>query len=449
MSNPKQSTATLARKGLALAMLRGSQAAFNMATVVMMSRGMSESTLSTALFLLSITLSSGRVGVLGFDVILVQVLGRTDPHEAVTRNGYANLAGRFLTIWMSIAAVALCLWGVIAAAGYQRWLVDLFGISPLWVLIWLFLAAVQIFQSSVLLGFNRQLGSLLYMGALSNFVTLLLVLGQLVLRQGISLEGLVCSYLGGLLVSVVSGQITIYKLMGWVAPQKPFKRTQGQTSNRTLAGSAAINALSIVATQIPFWVVIVLGSDAEVVTYGLAFRLMLPLSIVLLSARTMVAPLITRAVHQGQLSSIEPRLRQTATGAFVVTIAMSAVLLGLHDWLFNAVFQRPDARAIVPLAWLLLGQSVSAYCGPGQYVLRIAGHGRTALLLTLGASLAQAIFAFGFYQYLGVSGAAASAAVFAIVGGVLPSLVVRHRLKTRIDASLRPVRNRKGLQNAV
>ncbi|WP_300515147.1 hypothetical protein [Aliiroseovarius sp.] len=418
-------------KATALFVLRASQAVFGMLVVVLMSREMTEATLSVGLLLLSVTLGSGRVGVMGFDVVAIKLMGREPPQAAATRTRFADMAFRFLLCWAAMAAVLSVLL-TLPAIGAQ---VASLGIAPGWLLVWLFLAAVQVFQAAVLLGWHRQMTSLFYMGALSNALALALIALRVFSGAELTVAAIAQAYLVGLGGSVMAAQLHIHKLMGWVMP-RPGRPNGQETGFRVMAGSALTNGLAMAVTQLPLWVVAWLGSRTQVVDFGLAFRLMLPLSVILLSARNMVAPVVSRAWHDRNLIEAEPYLRQVASLALTATFLVSILLLGLHDWLFRVIFARPEAQSFAPLAWLLAGQCLLSFFGQGQLILRLADHQTLALGLVLGTAAMQAGLVVALFVQFGIAGAAFSVAIYSLLAGGLPSLGVRRLLGVTITARL-------------
>ncbi|WP_206188536.1 lipopolysaccharide biosynthesis protein [Parasedimentitalea denitrificans] len=382
-----------------------------------MSRSMEEVSLAAGLLLLSFTLSSGLVGVLGFDVVIVKLLGRDDPRSDVARKNYADLAARFLGIWVVIALIIAAVLFYTRAGNWAS------GISPFYVLAWLFLAALQVFQSSVLLAFHRQLASVFYMGVFSNFLALSGIAWTVFTGSELTVAVLARAYLIGLCTSIFLGQLYIHRLIGWVPPYTTFCSNR-ETGLRPLGTSALTNALSMVVVQMPFWVVAWLGTNAQTVAYGLVFRLTLPLAIILLSARSLVAPVISRAWHRQSLKKVEPYLKQVASLSLITMLAATFCLLMLHNWLFEAVFDKPDTSSFATMVFLLVGQCFLAAFGQGQLTMRLADLQTAALIIGLGTAAIQAISVVVLYHQFGIVGVGASVALYCFLAASLPSLLV-------------------------
>ena len=392
-----------------------------MAIIVLMSRSMEEVPLATGLLLLSLTLSSGLVGVLGFDVVLVKLLGRDALCSDVVRRHYADLVARFLGCWLVIALITVALIQFLGTVGWGL------GISPFWILAWFFLAALQVFQSSVLLALHLQMASVIYMGVLSNFIALSGLVWTVFSETDLTVDVLACAYLLGLSASVFLGQLHISRAMGWVFPRISF-HSGDETGLGPLGTSALTNALSIGVVQMPFWVVAWLGTDAQIVAYGLVFRLTLPLAIILLSARNLVAPVISRAWHRQRLKEVEPYLRQVASLSLMAMLVATLCMMMLHAWLFETVFDRPETSTFAAMMFLLVGQCFLAACGQGQLTLRLADRQVEALVIGLGAAIFQAISVVVLYYQFGISGVGASVALYCLFAGSLPSVLVFRRL---------------------
>ncbi len=414
-----------------LVILRASQAVFGILIVVLMSRGMAEEALSSALLLTSITLNSGRVGVLGFDVPLVKLLGREAAGSKNTRRDYADLSGRFLTAWLGLLACS-------AIAAYlvpQQAIEASLGIPVLWETAWIFMASLQVFQSSVLLGLNRKSSSILSLGAASNAVTLVHVFFQVAGTGTISTGGLAKAYFCGLAVSIILSQVQIHRTMGWAAPRFGSRRGQ-EISFADLAASSAMNAIAMVSTQFPFWVIAFLGTDAQTVAFGLSFRLIMPLVVVLLAARTLVSPIVSKAWHERSLEETEVRLRNIATMSFGTILTISFVLILLRDWIFTGVFDQSSAGTFWPVALLLAGQACLAFFGQGMLILRLTDQANIALRVTIAAALFQIILAPALFWWFGVAGAAAAVALFGLAAALAPNLLVRRHHGIRIQARI-------------
>ena len=428
-------TARAFARGGTLVALRSTQAAASMLIVVAMSRSMTEAALSTALFLLSITGISGSVGVLGFDVVLVKMLGRAAPDTPETRGHYADLAGRFLLVWALVATLFGAVFLFVPAAALR----GATGIAPGWLLLWFFLAAVQSFQSSVLLGFHRQRSALVFVGTLANLVALAIILWETRLPAPLRIEAVAFAWLAGLAASVLLAQVVIHRHMGWVLP-RPGAATRLEVRWRALFGSSLINVLALTTSQLPFWVINLMGSDAQIVSFGLAFRLVMPIAVILTAARAAVSPMIAREWHARALQVAAPKLRRITSLTFTTTLAISAGLIGLHDRLFETVFHRPDAGTFWPLAWLLAGQCLLALFGQSLLTLRITDRQRLALGIALGVAALQAGLAPVAFLLWGATGVAVSVALSHLVTGAVGTLLLHRRLGLVLMATPRPFR---------
>ena len=419
-----------------LSFARAGQAVFGILIVVVISRAMEASALAVVLVLTSITLNAGLVGVLGFDIPLVKVLGREEASAAGTREQYASLSGRFVRTWIVLFAVSTLVGVIILPHGS---IPALLGVPLSWVVLWIFMASVQVFQSSVLLGCDRKLSSVFSFGAISNLITLVILTFTMIAEIPLDVRTVALAYGAGLAVSLTFAQIQIHRTIGWIAPRlrtEVADMTSADVSVGELARSAAMNALGMISTQFPFWVVATLGSASQVVSFGLAFRFIIPLVVVLLAARTQISPLVARAWHEGRLSRAEPQMRAIATVSFVTAAVIGLVLLGLRTWIFESIFVRDSAGTFCPVALMVGGQAILAYFGQGLLVLRITDRAVQALTVSVACASVQALLAPFLFWGFGIAGAAAAAALYSFSMAFVPNLLVRRAHDVRIHAGV-------------
>lgn len=415
------------RRGGTLFSLRSAQAILGLLVVLLLSRNMSESTLAVALVLQGLTMAFGSIGVMGFDVILVQALGQNADDRKQSGRVYSALLGRFLILWCALIAALLLILAVSGIAPWGRGL----G-APVWaILLWLWLVSVQVFQSSALLAAGRQATSVFLMGGFSTFLALAILAARSSAGQELSVDDLAFAFVVGLAANTVLAHCGLYYALGRLAPSF---NSAPETDWRRITQSALINAFTMIGTHAPIWILWAVAAASETVAYGLAFRLVLPLMIVIQAARTMVAPIAAKALHDRTLKAEERQLREIATAAAFATIAAGILLLSLQTWIFEDLFQRPQVLDRLTLGFLLLGQIALASFGNGLLILRLADQQRLAIWLAFVTVGFLVFTATGLSILWGARGAAAATGFYWLLAGLAPYLFVRAKLGVSLGA---------------
>jgi len=232
-------------KGANLFALRSSQSVFNFLILVFFAHIFSDANLANILFLLSIITVSARLAVFGFDVVLLKSYGSTTP---AAKTFTASLAG-FLMLWVLLAP-ALVL-APIKALTFP-------------VILWLFLAALQVFQSSTLLALKRPASCFLTGGALSSGFILAGLLGISALGLPVDLPVFISLNIVVLSANALLSHWLIRRITG---PLTPPNISSVTTLLTAALPSAVTNGFLYASAQIPLWFLVAFASDAAVVNY--------------------------------------------------------------------------------------------------------------------------------------------------------------------------------------
>ncbi len=364
--------------GIPLFALRAGQSLFNFLVLALLAHRFSDVALADLLLLLSIIVTGARLGVFGLDVTLLAAYGGTKTKGAV----FARSLAGFGLLWVPLAA--------------GLWFARLPLMSPA-VLLWLFLAALQVFQSSTLIALHRQRAGFLCGGVLSAGLVLL----ALLVLPTITLDGFIRLNIVALLANAAVAQGYIYHAAGGFG--RPV--AVGALLKTTLP-ALLTNVLLYTGAQLPLWFLVWVADDAAVVNYGLALRLTIALGLVLEVSRSLITPRFAQNFHRGTLKLAEPQLRRITTMAALATTTLALLGLGLLGPLFPVLFDRPAAPVVWITLWLFASQIALAVLGPAHMALRIGGQQPLALGLSLAAILALMAAMAALYPTFGANGIA-------------------------------------------
>ena len=408
---------------------RSAQSLFGLLIAILVSRNMATELLASTLVLLSIAIFCGKIGVFGVDIITIKSLGKTNADPVLVRDCTNKLFGCFLLLWggaVPIVYIILLTLGLPPTG--MLWNTYIWSIT-----LWIFLISLQTFQASILLGLNRQIPSLLYNGSLSNGITATIAYLFILQYGALSVAQVVIAYVIGSLLSVILAQLHIHRIIGSMIPL--FSRAADDaTQLKRIGPSALLNSLSMTAEQIPLWILTVIGTDNDIVAYALAYRLILPLAIIVLAAKTMVSPIVAQALHNRTLTEAEPRLREIATMSTLAAFSVSIGLLSTCGWIFDELFRRPEATNLLVLSTLLCGQMCFCFFGNGLLMLRLSDQIRFAMFIVLISVFFLTVSVTGLYWSFGVNGVAMAVALYWSSVTISSSLKVKHSLGIRISA---------------
>ncbi len=403
-------------QGATLVVLRAAQAGFGLLGVMILSRAMTEADLARALVLVSGMAALAPVAVLGFDAALIRAGG--------CPRLIAALAGRFALVWLGTVATAAA---VTLALGVST----LFAVPVGLLFLWAVLAAAQGFLSATLLSLRRPPAALVFGGALSSLLACT-CLAVLVMSGQVSVAGVALAHVAGLGLSLAAGWVQLRRwLPGRWAGAAPSALWSG------VARGSLTNALAFGACQLPLWVAAVLGTAAEAVDFALALRLVLPLSFVLVAARSMTAAALSARPSAGSGPAAQAELTRLARFAALATALLALPLVALAEPLMTVLFGRAPAGARLLIAALALGPCLQAAFGPGQLALRVAGEEAGALRLAAALAALQLLALPLAWRSFGLCGLALAASAHMALGAALPAAGFARATGLRLGAFAR------------
>jgi len=403
-------------KGATLFSLRASQSVFNFLILVLFTNILADAPLADLLLLLSLITVGARFAVFGLDVVLLKSYSSGAEPAAV----FSSTLTGFLLLWCTLALALV----------FTPF--DL--LSPLAVL-WLFLASLQVFQSSTLLALSRQGAGFLTGGALSSGLVLASLLACLALNIRIDLELFIAINIVVLAANLLVAQWLIFQSTG--LPDRPKLALVKQLAPSTFI-AAFTNLLLYTSSHIPLWFLVAFASDTAVVNYGVAFRFTVALGMVLEVSRALILPRFAQSLHQKTLPEAEPTIRQISTLAALVTAALSLLVLQFSDLIFGEIFNRAGQPVFWVAFWLLASQSLLAALGPGHMALRVGGQHTLAFGLSLGSTLALGAAMFALYPVNGPSGIAFAVFSTTLGFGLTHLALVKHHFNILTSFTLRP-----------
>ncbi|MCF6272418.1 MAG: hypothetical protein L3J37_04385 [Rhodobacteraceae bacterium] len=348
-----------ARATLWLLGLRGGQSLFNFIILALLAHRFSNADLAEILLLLSIITLGARLAVFGLDVTLLKTLGNTKSPARPLSSALAV----FLLLWLPLGA----------GLYFLAW-----PLLPPEALLWLFLAALQVFQNSALVALQRQGAGFFIGGAFSALLTLI---GVLILPE-LSVSGFVRLNIIALALNAVLAHGFIRHHCG------TLRSSAALLPLLALAAPALLtNVLLYTAAQMPLWFLVWYADDAAVVNYGLALRLTIALGLIIEVSRALITPRFARNFHAGTLKQAEASLRRITSLATAAISTLALLALILIQPLFPLVFDRAGTPVFWVAFWLFASQITLAAIGPAHMALRIGGWQPAALGLSAAALL--------------------------------------------------------------
>lgn len=414
-------------RSIALLALRASQSAFALGTTILLSHQLGNSELSELLLYLSIMLTTGPILVFGFDYAMISFVA-----DAATRQQGAQHITQISRIHRAIVG-SLVLLGLLVSrvTGTDNLVIGGSTFPAALAVGWLALAAIQGLQSATLLALGQPTLSLFLQGSLSSG----LVFGGLIIAMlsGLTLDGFLVTmlHLVALTASCLVAGSALRQLL-------PARRQPRLLSSRRRYGSAILlssitSAAGLIAGQIPFWLVALLGNAEDIVEYGLAFRMIMPISIAVMASRVMSTPALSRLGKPGAPGALA-EARSITSRFFTVSAVLAAVICVGAQPLSGLLFDRPDQVASGTLYLLVVGQLILAYFGHHSPLLRIASHQTSALvIILLGAGL-PALLAPAAFSHFGTAGIAGTAVASSLIFGAGAWLHSRRSLGIDIRA---------------
>ncbi|WP_310223043.1 hypothetical protein [Sphingobium xenophagum] len=200
---------------------------------------------------------------------------------------------------------------------------------------------------------------------------------------------------------------------------------------RDIGASAAFTASDIIAYNAPYFTIAMATSDARpMLIFDFFFKMSRALSMLVRAVVEAALPRITRAYHAGDRTRLRQLLARSLGAGLVFAVLLSALLLGVGDWLFATLF---DGRAMIDrteLALIVAALAALTIICVSVYVQGALGRFSTLLhrsLPFLAGSLASAPLALALAPQ-GFDLAFLSLYTLTLTGAAILHLLSLHRL---------------------
>jgi len=340
--------------------------------------------------------------------------------ESSADSARATYIGQAIT-GVGVLALMLLLAGPIAGAMSDPALATLIRVSALDLPIYaLFLAA-----TGVLLGeqrFERQIvASIVY-------ATAKLVAVGVLVAVGFSVAG---ALVGNAIASGVGFAVAFAPLPGGMRPTKPV----GPVLRIMAVASVPFLALSLlegVGQSADLWLVSAVVANATLVGWYAAATVLAEIPLFLFSGLNRVLfPSVARARAEGDVELASRYAVQAVRLALMITAFAVAVMAATGKQALVLLYSAAFIGAYVPLAILMvasMGRVIRASC---TEVLMAHGRRRASIVILVSTVVLELVLLGVLAARYGVVGAAAAAAIAALVGGVWAAVSLRRTLGSR------------------
>ena len=170
-----------------------------------------------------------------------------------------------------------------------------------------------------------------------------------------------------------------------------------------------------------------LAGEEQAGVYAAASRFADLLIFALMAMNAIVAPVISRLHARGENDKLQQLLLMMARAMLLFVVPM-LLFIGLFGDRVLALFGEDYLPAFYPLLILSAGQAVNALSGPVGFLLSMTGHQRQMLQVLMLAAGINLVLNLLLIPEYGITGAAISTAVTAVLWNLLLRWVVRRRL---------------------
>lgn len=373
-----------------------------------------------ALALLARLLTAQEMGVYFLIANLVAVfavvaqLGLTQSVVRFVAEALAmNLPGRARSAIVKV----LLLGGISAVAvaallhfGLGQWLAYAVFQSPvmatltLWIALWMLAQTLQRFLDETFRGLHDLRLAAIFGGMISGVLMVALLAGMRLWRGSASLEEVLMLH-----VAAFGGGVVLAAL----ALRRKFRRLrgEGEIELREILNVSwpmlAASITNIILLRADLWILGMFLPDEEVAVYGAAARIITVVTIPLVMASAVLAPMIAELNTKGEKLRLERVLRSVSTLGGMPAIAVILIFIMFGQPLLGAIYGDELYRdGWLVLVMLGLGQLVNVWSGVCVQLLVMTGHQKAVMNITLAASVMAVIAAFVLVGPLGIHGVA-------------------------------------------
>jgi len=270
--------------------------------------------------------------------------------------------------------------------------------------LWMLAQTLQRFLDETFRGLHDLRLAAIFGGMVSG-VLMIVMLGAMRLNQGTaSLEEV-------MLLHVVAFSAGVF--LAALALRRKLRPLRGEGSIATgeimaiswpLLAAAITN---IILLRADLWIVGMYLPEQEVAVYGAAARIITVVTIPLMMASAVLAPMIAELNAKGEKARLEKVLRVVATLGGLPALAVILVFIVFGQPLLETIYgDELYARGWPVLVLLGLGQLVNVWSGVCIQLLMMTGHQKAVMFITLAASVLAVLLAVvlaGTHGILGVA----------------------------------------------
>ena len=302
--------------------------------------------------------------------------------------------------------------GLLMAVGLGQWLAKAVFDSPamaalsFWIALWIVFQTLQRFLDETFRGLHDLRLAAIFGGIVTGMLMVVflgilwLVKGHADLEIVLALQALTFG------IGVLLAGLVLMKKLRTLRGEGTVSYSEIHHLSWPLFMASLTN---IILLRADLWILGMFVPDHDVAIYGGAARIINVVTIPLVMASAILAPMIAELNAQGQKERMERVLRAVATVGGLPAIAVILFFVLFGGPLLELLYGDPRYRAGWPvLVFLGLGQLVNVWSGVCIQVLMMTGHQKAVMNLTLVTSLLTILGAVAAVQFFGYVGVAAA-----------------------------------------
>lgn len=407
--------------------------------VAVLARMLDPVDLGSYLLALSVILVAAMVTQLGLERTVVRLVAEAN------ELGRSGVAWRVITQSFFLVAVSSVCVGVIFWLWVGPWLAsDVFHSSSLgnatWLLsLWIPSFAFQSLISETFRGLQdirlaTTFSGTAFGGILSIVVYLIIFGITLIVRSTIDLEEAIALSAVANWVVVLCGfallSQRVRSLVSTDAERLPT-RSLLQVSSPLWISNLGL----LIMSQADLWVIGAFRSEEEVAVYGVASRLVRLLSMLLIVANEVMAPIIAELYVRDRKQKLQQTLQVTAAAATMVAFPIYVAFILFGETIIGVVYGPYYGTAALFLVVLSTAQLVSVWTGSCGVTLMMTGQGKLMMAITVSTSVAGIVGSVLLVSSVGALGVAVAIAGATALQRFLMLAVVRLRCDVWAQAS--------------
>jgi O-antigen/teichoic acid export membrane protein len=194
---------------------------------------------------------------------------------------------------------------------------------------------------------------------------------------------------------------------------------------------------------VDIWVIGIFCRQVDVAIYGAASRLALLISVPMLIANAVVAPLIAEYYAKGEKTRIELTLRTIATITAIPSLFFLIIYALFGNILLELAFGEIFSHGLICLIVLSCGQFIYICLGTPGLVLMMTGYQREIMLICFLSLIVTIIGSIIAAKYYGINGVAFATAAGLTGQACLQMFVVKYKLNISTQITFANILNRK------